>query len=146
MRFAVSTLVALALAAGAAAGERINTTEEGIAIEGYDPVAYFTESRPVEGSPEWEHKWQDARWRFASPEHRAMFAENPESYAPRYGGHCAGAMANGILWSVDPEAWAIVDGKLYLNYLKSGIERFKKNPEPEIAAADANWERLGQTE
>lgn len=143
--FGTGFLVA-ALALGAAAGERINKTEDGVAIKGYDPVAYFTMSRPVEGRANLTHTWQDAIWRFASERHRAMFASEPEAYAPRYGGHCTGAMARGVLWTIDPEAWAIVEGKLYLSFLRSGIADFAEDPEPIIERADANWERLGHVE
>lgn len=135
-----------AVVTAAASGERINTTEDGVAIKGFDTVAYFTEGRPIEGSPAFEHVWQDARWQFASAKHRDMFAADPEGYAPRYGGHCAGAMAAGRLWTIDPEAWAIVDGKLYLNFLQSGIASFVQNPEPMIERADAHWTTIGVTE
>lgn len=141
--------LSLAIVLGVAqpgAGERINTDEQGVAIKGYDPVAYHRLHRAVEGDPAITYQWQDARWRFANPGHRDLFAGDPEAYAPRYGGHCAGAMARGVLWTIDPEAWAIVDGRLYLNFRKEGIERFKKNPEPEIRKADAHWEELGVTE
>lgn len=141
--------LSLAFALGSAqtdAGERINTDEDGIAIKGYDPVAYHLLQRPVEGDPNIAFDWQDARWQFATAEHRELFSRDPEAYAPRYGGHCAGAMARGILWTIDPEAWAIVDGKLYLNFRKSGIERFKEDPAPEIEKADAHWKELRVTD
>lgn len=126
-------------------GERVNKDADDLAIKGYDPVAYFTEGRPVQGKAEFEHVWRDARWRFARAEHQEMFASDPQKYAPRYGGFCSGAMALGRLAPIDPEAWVIVDGRLYLNYSKSGRDRFAEDPEPAIGKADPNWEQLGRT-
>lgn len=143
----VRLLLALVFAVPAfAGGERVNKGADGVAIKGYDPVAYFTEQRPVKGSPEFEHVWRDARWHFASAEHLEMFMGDPEKYAPRYGGFCSGGMALGRLAPIDPEAWVIVDGRLYLNYSKSGRDRFAEEPEPAIEKADANWETLGRTD
>ena len=73
----------------------------------------------MEGERKFTHKWMGTEWRFASAKHRDLFAENPEKYAPQYGGWCAWAVSQGYPASVDPEAWRIVDGKLYLNYSKS---------------------------
>lgn len=125
---------------------RVNTDQNGVAIKGYDPVAYFTEGAPVEGTAEFEYVWQDSRWRFVSAEHRDLFGADPEHYAPRYGGFCAGGMALGRIWDIDPEAWVIVDDRLYLNWAKSGRDEFAADPAPQIARADANWERLGKPE
>lgn len=124
-------------------GELINVDADEVAIKGYDPVAYFTEERPVKGKPEFEYVWQDARWRFSNARHQELFASNPDRYAPRYGGFCAGGMALGLVAPIDPEAWVIVDGKLYLNYSKRGRDHLAADPEPKIARADANWDRLG---
>jgi hypothetical protein len=134
----------LLAAAPALAGELVNKDGDNIAIKGYDPVAYFTEGRPVPGRSAFEHEWQNAIWRFASAAHRELFASAPDKYAPRYGGFCAGAMALGFKSPIDPEAWVIVDGRLYLNYDKGGRNEFAAEPAPQIAKADANWERLGK--
>ena len=128
------------------AGDDVFTDETGIAIRGYDPVAYFTLGRPVEGAPEFEYEWRGTTWRFASEEHLDRFAAEPRSYAPRYGGYCAGAMSRGFKASIDPEAFAIIDGKLYLAYARPGIEEFEDEADERIPTADANWMRLGQTE
>ena len=138
-------LAALLAASTAVAGERINKDAEDLAIRGYDTVAYFTEGRPVEGSPEFEHVWQEARWRFASAEHRALFAGDPDRYAPQFGGFCTGAVALGRLSPIDPEAWLIVDGRLYLHYDKKGRDETAANPKPDIAVAAERWEALGKT-
>lgn len=143
---AAGVLMAVAMALPAGAGERVNKDDDGVAILGYDPVAYFTEGQPVEGSPDFEQEWHDATWRFSSARHRDLFAGDPERYAPRYGGFCAGGMASGWVLTIDPSNWAIVDGKLYLAYARQGREQLRADPQPIIAKADAHWERLGKTE
>lgn len=130
----------------ASAGESINVTDGNLAIKGYDAVAYFTQSAPVKGDPVHETTWQGARWRFASAAHRELFVQDPGRYAPRYGGFCAGAMALGWKAPIDPEAWVIVEDRLYLNYSKEGRDEFAADADARIADADANWERLGRVE
>lgn len=148
-RSAIPLVMVGALLPGACAEEesqRVNTDRHGVAISGYDAVAYFTQGQPVRGLPEFEHDWQEARWRFASAAHRDLFAGDPESYAPQYGGNCAGGMALGKVRAVDPEAWAIVDGKLYLSYNKRYAAEFVENAPARIPQADAAWEALGRAE
>ena len=112
----------------------------GIAIMGYDPVAYFTEGRPMKGSEEFSYDWLGTLWQFASSKHRELFIGDPTKYAPQYGGYCVGEVAsNGATINIDPEAWAIIDGKLYLSYSKENMEKFKANPSGELAKAEANW-------
>lgn len=113
--------------------------EDGVAIRGADPVAYFTQGEAVIGSAEFEHEWNGATWQFASAEHRDLFASNPEEYAPQYGGYCAWAVSQGATASVEPEAWRIVDGKLYLNFDKRVQQRWEQDIEGNIALADENW-------
>jgi hypothetical protein len=143
---ALALLMFLALLAPAVAGEAINTTDENIAIKGYDTVAYFVENRPMKGKPEFEYVWQGARWHFATPEHRDMFATDPVRYAPRYGGFCSGGMSLGVKATINPEAWAIIDGRLYLAFSERTMKRFVSDPDANIAKADATWQRLGETE
>jgi hypothetical protein len=140
----VALVIALALAgsAPATAFDPVNTDSNNVAIEGYDTVAYFTEGEPVRGDPAYEHEWQGARWQFSSAGHRDLFAGAPDRYAPRYGGFCSGAMADGRKFRADPEAWKIIDGKLYLNFTASGIETFAEGADEAIPKADANWDRL----
>lgn len=111
----------------------------GLAIRGTDPVAYFTEGEPVAGSEEYEYEWEGATWRFSSEENMELFAENPEQYAPQYGGYCAKAMSEGNVVSIDPEAWRIVDDKLYLNYSKEVQGQWVEDIEGNIALADENY-------
>ena len=120
------------------AAEPVHKTD-GIALSGYDAVAYFTDGKPVKGSSSFEHSWNGATWRFASAAHRDAFVAAPEKYAPQYGGYCAWAVSKNYTYAADPEAWKIVDGKLYLNYDKSVREVWEKEIPAAIARADRNW-------
>jgi YHS domain-containing protein len=122
----------------------VNQSPGGIAIKGYDPVAYFTDSKPVKGKPQFEYTWRGAKWQFASAEHRDLFAKGPEKYAPQYGGYCAYGVGEGHTVSIDPDAWKIVDGKLYLNYSSSVQQQFLKDVPGRIRKADENWPNLHQ--
>ncbi len=116
--------------------------EPKLSISGYDPVAYFTDGKPVQGKSEFEYLWHKLRWRFASDEHRASFAKDPDRYTPQYDGYCAlgvSAGEEGHKDTVDPEAWAIVDGKLYLTHMSQGMDDWRQNPADYIKQADANW-------
>ena len=123
------------------AGSPVNTGYfGGVAIKGYDPVAYFAEGKPMKGSEEFSLEWLGATWLFATAGHRDLFAEQPVKYAPQYGGHCSAGVAFGEnTIDIDPEAWSIVDGKLYLQYSKSGVEKWKQHQKEWIARADENW-------
>jgi YHS domain-containing protein len=109
------------------------------AIRGYDPVAYFTLGAPVKGSKEFRHEWRGAAWYFASSANRDRFAAEPEKFAPQYGGYCAYGVALGSTPSIDPAAWSIVDGKLYLNYNLPTRASWEKDIPGYIRKADANW-------
>ncbi len=116
--------------------------ENGIAIRGTDTVAYFSDSKAVKGNSKYQYKWKGANWYFSSAENRDLFAQNPEKYAPQYGGYCAYGMAKGQLAPIDPNAWSIVDGKLYLNYSKRVKELWEKDIPGHIAIADKNWSKI----
>ena len=109
------------------------------AIRGYDPVAYFTEGAPVKGSKEFRHEWRGAAWYFASSANRDRFAAEPEKYAPQYGGYCAYGVALGSVPPIDPAAWSIVDGKVYLNFNLPTRAVWEKDIPGYIHKADANW-------
>ena len=113
--------------------------EDGIAVDGTDVVGYFTEGAPVPGDPAITHDHMGATWRFASTENRDLFAADPEKYAPQYGGYCAFAVSQGYTASTVPEAWSIVDDKLYLNFSRRVQRRWERDIPGHIAAADANW-------
>lgn len=115
-----------------------NTTG-GVALDGYDVVAYFEEGKPVKGSSRFAHRWQDTTWHFASEARRDTFARNPDRFAPQFGGFCAYGVSRGYAVDIDPEAWAIVDGRLYLNYSKSVQRTWNQDRAGYIAKAEANW-------
>jgi enamine deaminase RidA (YjgF/YER057c/UK114 family) len=119
--------------------------EPKLSISGYDPVAYFTEGKPVPGKTDFEYSWHKLRWRFASSAHRDLFSRDPERYAPQYDGYCAMAVAAGEAGhkdTPDPEAWAIVDGKLYITHRRQAMEIWRQNPSEYIKKADADWEAV----
>ncbi|WP_394240857.1 YHS domain-containing (seleno)protein [Vibrio astriarenae] len=114
----------------------------GKAIKGYDPVAYFTEGKPIEGDSDFQYEWNGADWYFSSQENLDRFVGNPERYAPQYGGYCAWAVSKGYTAKIDPNAWSVVDGKLYLNYNKSVQSTWQQDIAGNIAKGDANWPGL----
>lgn len=123
---------------GMFSSEPVYATSEG-AIGGYDPVAYFSLGKPTQGSAEFTHEWNGARWRFSNAEHRDLFAADPEKYAPQYGGYCAKAVSDNYTARSDPQAWAIVDGKLYLNFDQTVAEQWSANKSERITAANGYW-------
>lgn len=114
-------------------------TENGVALDGQDVVAYFTQSELVEGSQQYSHSWNGAEWLFSSAENRDLFAQNPEAYAPQYGGYCAKAASGGVLATTVPTAWEVRDGKLYLNYSAEAQVEWKQDTAAKIVRANANW-------
>ncbi len=111
----------------------------GIAIHGYDPVAYFTQSKPVEGSPAHALIWHGAKLLFASAEHQAMFEAAPEIYVPQYGGYCAYAMSKGAIATTVPEAWTVHDNRLYLNFSTGVRSLWSEDIPGNIARANSYW-------
>jgi YHS domain-containing protein len=118
---------------------------DGAAIKGYDPVAYFTEDKAVAGKAEFTAEYEGATWRFVSAANRDAFVADPAKYAPQYGGYCAWAVSQGYTAPVDPEAWSVRDGKLYLNYSTAVRVRWALDKSGNIAAADKNWPGLRDT-
>jgi YHS domain-containing protein len=114
-------------------------TTSGVAIKGYDAVAYFTESKPVKGDSSFVYHWKDADWNFANKKNQELFKANPEKYAPQYGGYCAYGTANNHKAPTDPMAWTIVDGKLYLNYNNDVKGMWSKDIPGNIKKADKIW-------
>jgi YHS domain-containing protein len=117
----------------------VNTDKNGAAIMGFDPVAYFTEGRPVKGKKEFSWEWNGAAWYFSSEENKELFQSEPEKYAPQYGGWCAYAMASGDLVDITPMAWKIVNGKLYLNFNMRVHRKWEKDIPGYIEKADKKW-------
>ena len=119
--------------------------EARLSISGYDPVAYFTDGKPVQGKAEFEYLWHKLRWRFASSDHRDLFTKSPERYTPQYDGYCAGGAsldAAAHKDTVDPEAWAIVDGKLYLVHNQHWLQVWREQAEEHIQQANRDWEAV----
>ncbi|MCB9799146.1 MAG: YHS domain-containing protein [Candidatus Omnitrophica bacterium] len=125
---------------GIAAG--INMAEDGLALKGYDAVAYFTDQEAVRGKGDYEYEWQGAKWRFASDEHRKLFMQAPEKYAPQYGGYCAFAVSKGSRAPADPQAWSIVNHKLYFNFNRQVRNLWQKDLENNIRKADNHWQQM----
>ena len=117
--------------------------EDGFAIRGYDPVAYFTHGEPRAGRSEHQLNWNGATWLFENNLHKEMFAANPAQYAPQYGGFCAWAISEkGKLYSTQASNWKIVDGKLYLNFNDAIQEKWEQDISGHIKSADKRWPRL----
>jgi hypothetical protein len=111
----------------------------GVAIGGYDPVAYFKEGKPVKGDKNYSYSWQEASWHFSNQQNLDAFKANPEKYAPQYGGYCAFGMSNGYKASTEADAWTIVGDKLYLNYNLEVRNMWKQKQAEHIQSADKNW-------
>jgi hypothetical protein len=116
--------------------------EPRLALKGYDPVAYFTEGRPMLGKEEFEYAWDEVRYRFASDQHMSMFRGDPDRYAPQFAGSCAMGMSKGVKVEANPENWLISDGRLFVFYPADGPTRFHSDPQAIAAAADRNWRLL----
>lgn len=132
-------LLAAAVATPAFAAKPAQYTKGGVVIAGYDPVAYFTEMKALQGSAKHSLSWNGATWHFKSAENKALFEANPTKYAPQYGGYCAYGMAKGDAVPISPTAWGIHNGKLYLNY-NSVIRAIWNRDKPGyISKADNHW-------
>ena len=131
--------VAIALTSSAFAGVELNAPPTGLALRGYDPVAYFTVGKPTPGDWLITATYQAGTYRFASEENKALFEANPAAYVPQYGGYCAFGTANGIKVDGDPLLWRIVDGELFLNLSKPVQDRWTKDIPGFITKADAQW-------
>jgi YHS domain-containing protein len=139
----ILAVVGVVLMTGTLRAEKpVNTTFTGVAIKGYDPVAYFTESKPVKGRAEFTHEWNGAEWRFASAVHRDLFTADPVKYAPQFGGYCAWAVSRGYTAGIDPDAWKIVHQRLYLNYNAKVQSQWAENIPANIEKAEENWPRI----
>lgn len=140
-RFLLPTL-ALALSAlatlAALSKPRVNAGRDGVAVKGHDVVAYTTGS-VIKGDPQFEHRWDGAIFRFSSAANRDLFARTPGKYAPQFGGYCAYAVSRGYTADIDPQAFRIVDGRLYLNYSKRVQKLWEQDIPGNIAKGQANW-------
>lgn len=133
----------IAAGIGAVAGAKqqspVNVSRGQLALQGYDAVAYWTSGQPTKGSTSFEHRWNDAVWRFSTAANRDQFAKDPPRYAPEFGGYCAYAVSRGYTADGDPNAWRIVDGRLYLNYSKRVQKLWEEDVPGHIAKGRKNW-------
>ena len=118
------------------------SVEDNLALSGYDTVAYFVEGRGVRGSAIYSVEWHGAVWRFSSKTNMRLFQENPEKYAPQFGGYCAVALAYEKVAGCDPESFLIVDGKLYVMLDQEVLKTWKQNPKSYIGKAEKYWSHL----
>ncbi|WP_117234753.1 YHS domain-containing (seleno)protein [Vibrio maerlii] len=139
----ISALVLwLGISFSALAIEPVYSDFFGKAIRGYDPVAYFTEQRPVKGSDDLVYEWNGADWHFSSQANLDKFQSDPDKFAPQYGGYCAWAVSKGYTAKIDPSAWSIYQGKLYLNYSRSVKQTWEQDIPGNVKSADKNWPKL----
>jgi len=141
-----TTILAVSLLIGARAQTSAVFIADGKAIKGYDPVAFFTESRAVMGKDSLRYQWQGASWCFASRKDLESFTANPEKFAPQYGGYCAYGTAQGHKAPTQVETWSVIDGKLYFNYNLKVKEAWSKDRTAMIQKADRNWPGLKDKE
>jgi YHS domain-containing protein len=134
--------VGLALSSPAQTKSLLNLDKSGVAIQGYDPVAFFKEGQPVMGKPLITSTYNGAIYQFASPYHKKVFDADPAKYEPVFGGYCAYGVCRNKLVEVDVEAFQIVDGKLLLQYSKGVRDTFNKDQQGNLAKANANWPGL----
>lgn len=120
----------------------LNTDEAGNALKGYDAVAYFAVNSAVKGDGKYAYVWNGAKWLFSSEENMTKFMADPEAYAPQFGGYCAYAVSEGYTADADPEAWKVVDGKLYLNYNRDVQKTWEENEAERIANGKKNWSQF----
>jgi YHS domain-containing protein len=134
--------LALPLFAQTTAKILVNVDGTGVAIQGYDPVAFFTDNKPVKGDQKVLIKHDGAIYYFATKEHKDLFKENPAKYEPEFGGYCAYGVSKNKLVEIDVDAFQIVDGKLLLQYSKGIRDDFNKDTKGNLTKADANWTGL----
>lgn len=118
--------------------------KDGVAINGFDPVAYFTTQKATKGAAEFSSVYKGSTFRFASAKNRDLFSANPARYAPQYDGYCAYGVSKGAKAKTEGEAYKIVGGKLYLNYDKTIQENWQKNQAEFISAADKKWNTVSK--
>ena len=149
MRAVVATLMILAsLSTVALAKELNNLDRNGVALQGYDPVAFFTDNRPVRGDQQFQAQFHGATYYFASAEHKATFKKDPAKYEPQFGGFCAFGASRGKAVPIKIEAWQIVNGRLLMQYDLDVKGRFNSDPQGNLQKANQNWpglvEKLGK--
>lgn len=142
LAFAITLFLGLGDAASAQSKTLLNVDRSGLAVQGYDVVAFFTDSKPVKGNPQFTSAHSGGTYQFASAEHKAAFDKEPAKYAPQFGGYCAYGVSKGSLVNIEPDAFQVVGGRLLLQYDKGIREKFNKDAPGNLGKADANWPGL----
>lgn len=139
----LAIIASAGIAGTAVAGELVNTSgASGIALNGFDPVAFFSDHKPVNGDPGITAKYQGATYLFASKEHKQAFEAAPDRYAPQCGGFCAFGASVGALFPVDIDTWQVRDGKLYLNLNPAILAKFNEDFKKNVSKAEKKWPEL----
>ena len=138
----VLSLVGLPIAASIARAQTGQPAPSRLAIKGYDPVAYFTDAKPMPGDPQYETTYDGTRYRFASAQHLDLFKVDPDRYAPQFAGSCAAGIAMGVKVEADPESWMIVDGRLYVLSSAKSLDSMRADAAGTIAKGKENWKTL----
>src|ERR1051325_2946286 len=140
----ISALLVVLVTAAAAQKRLINTDKNGLALQGYDPVAYFSENRPVRGNAQFQSSYNGGTYYFASATNKATFDSNPKKYEPQFGGFCAYAVSQGHTAKIEPDAFQVLNDRLLLQYDKGVREKFNKDSQGNLKKADQNWPGLVQ--
>jgi YHS domain-containing protein len=128
----------------ARAGEVVNVDKNGLALQGYDPVAYIADGKPAKGSPDFTATYKGATYQFVSAEHREMFNQAPAKYEPQFGGFCSFAASMNKLAPIEPEKFQVLHERLILLHNKKSSDMWNKDPQGNLKKADANWPTLSQ--
>ena len=144
MRRILISVAILAIATTAALAEKnlINVDKQRLALQGYDPVGFFTEKRPVKGDPKFQSTYKGGQYYFASAENKAAFDANPAKYEPQFGGFCAYGVSKGYTVPIKIEAFQIVNDRLLMQYDFGAQKSFNKDPQANLRKADENWPKL----
>jgi YHS domain-containing protein len=147
MKLAPALFLALVtILTSVSAKDLLNTSWSGTAIKGYDPVAYFSDNKAIEGKSDFQSMHDGATYYFASKEHKDLFDANPDKYLPQFGGYCAYGVSINKTVNIDPAAFQIIDGKLYLQYSQDILDKFNQDPSGNLQKARANWPKLVETQ
>jgi YHS domain-containing protein len=120
----------------------VNLDKHGLALQGYDPVAFFTDQKPVKGTADLQSAYHGGTYWFASAEHKALFDANPQKYEPAFGGYCAYGVSKGHLATIDVNAFQIVDNRLLMQHSDGARDGFNQDQKGNLAKADATWPKL----
>jgi hypothetical protein len=142
MKQVLILFLSMAVSLFAAEKQLVNRDKTGLALQGYDPVAFFTEGKAVKGKPDYTAARNGTSYRFASAQNKALFEMSPKMYEPAFGGYCAFGVSKNVLVDIDPEAFQIVEGRLFLQYSKGARKDFSKDIKGNTRKADVNWPGL----